>query len=106
MTKNYPFPNIPRLLFHRRYDMRNPKRIRELTSLLEELWIELPDLRFNQLLYNLYAEYSRQNSDYGLVKEVEVDGFTKIGFDFFSLEDDEFIEYLRSKLLKVKYVKT
>ena len=86
--------------------MRNPYRIRKLTSLLEELWGEEPDLRFNQLIYNLQAEYSNQNGNYGLVEEIEVDGFTKVGFDFFGLEDDEFIEYLRSKLVKVKSVKT
>lgn len=85
--------------------MRNPNRVRVLTSLLEKLWREEPDLRFNQLIYNFQAEYSRKNSNYGLVKEVEVDGFTKTGFDFFSLEDDEFIEYLRHKLVNAKHEK-
>ncbi|MGK0270550.1 MAG: hypothetical protein ACI88H_001197 [Cocleimonas sp.] len=76
--------------------MRDPNRIQELLNLLEEIWIQSPDLRFNQLIYNLQRDYSQGNSEYGLVEGVEMDGFTKIGFDFFNLEDDKFIEYLRS----------
>jgi uncharacterized protein YihD (DUF1040 family) len=63
--------------------MRDPNRIKELLSLLKEIWGETPDLRFNQLIYNLQSEYSKNHNEFGLVEAVEIDGFAKTGFDFF-----------------------
>ncbi|MCC2618356.1 DUF1040 family protein [Aestuariibacter halophilus] len=78
--------------------MRDPNRIKQLLLLLEKLWQKDPDLRFNQLLYNLQYEFSKENDGIGQVKEVESDGFTRIGFDLFNLEDDAFLEYLQAKV--------
>lgn len=76
--------------------MRDPKRIQEMLSLIEEIWQRNPDLRFNQLLYSLQYDYSQKHDGMGLVQEVEADGFTRTGFDLFNLEDSAFIEYLHS----------
>jgi uncharacterized protein YihD (DUF1040 family) len=76
--------------------MRDPERINELLSLVKSIWEKEPDLRFNQLIYNLQYDYSQKNNGVGQVKEVETDGFVRTGFDFFNLEDNQFIEYLRS----------
>ena len=84
--------------------MRDPARIEELLNLLKELWLFDPDLRFNQLIYNLQNEYSYQNSGLGQIKEVESDGYERIGYDFFSLEDDNFIEYLKTKVTHAKNI--
>jgi hypothetical protein len=32
--------------------MRDPKRIKRIVKLLERLWLQYPDLRFGQLLFN------------------------------------------------------
>lgn len=76
--------------------MRDPERIQELLDLVKEIWLREPDLRFNQLLYNLQRGYSQKNGGVGQIKEIEADDLTRIGFDFFNLEDNSFIEYLRS----------
>ena len=76
--------------------MRDSNRIKEIFTLLEEIWIKNPDLRFNQFMYNLQRDYSNNHDGFGLVEANDADGFTKTGFDFFNLEDEEFIEYLRS----------
>jgi hypothetical protein len=78
--------------------MRDPERIEKLLSLIEELWLRDPDLRFNQLIYNLQHDYSQKNNGSGQIKEIEADGFTRIGFDLFSIEDNKFMEYLESKV--------
>lgn len=75
--------------------MRDPGRIHEILKLLEQAWITDPDLRFNQLLYNLQYGYSQSNGCIGQVKEVSSDGFERIGFDLFNLEDDDFMSYVR-----------
>jgi hypothetical protein len=76
--------------------MRDSKRIKEIFSLLEEIWTKDTDLRFSQLMYNLQRDYSNNHDGFGLVEGNDADGFTKAGFDFFNLEDEEFMEYLRS----------
>ena len=78
--------------------MRDPERIQELLDLLKELWLRDPDLRFNQHIYNLQSEYSYMNSDIGQIKEVASDGFERIGFDLFNLEDNDFSKFLRTKI--------
>ena len=78
--------------------MRDPVRIQKLLDLLKELWLKDPDLRFNQLIYNLQREYSFKNNNVGLVKEQEVDGFAREGFDLFNTEDDSFIDFIQGKI--------
>lgn len=82
--------------------MRNPKRIAELLSLLEAIWIECPDIRFNQLINNLQWEYTNKTNDFRTVYEKE-EFLGKIYFtpirqlDLFHVEDENFIEFLKQK---------
>ncbi|TDF35470.1 hypothetical protein EYS14_18805 [Alteromonadaceae bacterium M269] len=78
--------------------MRNLDRIPETLGLIERIWEKDPDLRFNQLIYNLQRGYSQENKDIGKIEEVIDDGFSRVGFDLFNLEDDSFIEYLRKQV--------
>jgi hypothetical protein len=78
--------------------MRDPERIQETLELINRIWQRSPDLRFNQLMYSLQHDYSRNNGDIGQVKNTGADGFTRTGFDLFNLEDSAFIEHLRSVL--------
>jgi hypothetical protein len=78
--------------------MRDPERIEEILSLIKELWLKNPDLRFNQLIYNLQYDYSSKNESVGQIKTVDSDGYKRIGLDLFNLEDDSFIDYLRSQI--------
>lgn len=55
--------------------MRNPERIDTFIDAVKEIWKEAPDLRFGQLVSNLY---------FGL------------GRDIFYVEDDEFEKLLSS----------
>ena len=71
--------------------MRDKNRINELLDLINQIWQKDPDLRFNQLIYNLQSGYSHINNNYGKVSEPQSDGF-----DLYSLEDEDFIAYLRS----------
>jgi uncharacterized protein YihD (DUF1040 family) len=82
--------------------MRDPQRIEEFLELINKLWTNSPDLRFNQLIYILQNGYSQNNSGVGKVASVEVDGFKQTGFDLFNTEDDSFIEYLKSEVQKGK----
>jgi len=84
--------------------VRDPARIEELINLLKELWLVDPDLRFNQLIYILQNEYSYQNNGQGQIKEVEADGYERIGYDLFNLEDNNFIEYLKTKVTNAKNI--
>jgi len=77
--------------------MRDPARIPEILELINELWLKHPDLRFNQLIYNLQWEYSQENKGVGKVIEKASDGFEKTGFDLFNLEDNDFIKFLKAK---------
>jgi hypothetical protein len=78
--------------------MRDPERIQILLDLIKELWLRDSDLRFNQLLYILQSEYSLKNNGIGLVKEPEIDGFAREGFDLFNTEDDSFINFIKMKI--------
>jgi len=55
--------------------MRNPKRIPVIIETLEEIWEKNPDLRFGQLVSNLYGKYFRDK-------------------DMFFVEDDDFLNCL------------
>ncbi len=77
--------------------MRDPERIPEILGLINEFWLKYPDLRFNQLIYNLQWDYSQENNGVGHVIEKASDGFERTGFDLFNLEDDDFIKFLKTK---------
>jgi uncharacterized protein YihD (DUF1040 family) len=55
--------------------MRDPKRIKELLKQIETIWMKNPDLRFFQLLVNIF---NLENGPY-----------------FYYLEDDKIIEELK-----------
>jgi uncharacterized protein YihD (DUF1040 family) len=80
--------------------MRDSERILEILDLVKEIWLQEPDVRFNQLIYNLQYSYSQQNDGLGQVKEVCDDGFIRTGFDLFNVEDSSFIAYLQTMVSK------
>ena len=75
---------------------RDPKHNQELLNLVAEIWSKTPDLHFNQLLYNLQEDYSNKNNKYGQVNELKSDCTSYTAYNFCDLEDDKFIEFLRS----------
>ncbi len=77
--------------------MRTYTRINEMLSLIKEIWEQHPDLRFNQLIYILQNEFSATHSNEGKISAPGSDGFDRIGFDLFNVEDDLFLDFLRSK---------
>ena len=79
--------------------MRDPKRIQKILELINQIWMKDPDLRFQQLIYNLQSGYSHQNGGIGKIQEIEKDGFTRVGFDLFNVEDESFIEYLKGVVI-------
>lgn len=82
--------------------MRDPKRIPELLKLIQEIWECDQDLRFLQLVYILQSKYDAQNGSNGKVEEVEKDGFKRIGYDLFNVEDSGFKEFLKEYLEELK----
>lgn len=61
--------------------MRDPNRIPQVTEKLSELWKLMPDMRFGQLFYMLNQIYNDGN-------------------DFFSIEDDDWINYIENEIRK------
>ena len=78
--------------------MRDPARIDEILGSIGKIWKLHPDFRFFQLLYILQNEYSEANNGLGKVESIGKDGFKKIGFDLFNVEDQLFQEYLEKSL--------
>lgn len=78
--------------------MRDLERIDEVLGLIGRIWKKSPDLRFQQLMYILQSEYSETHKGIGKVEGKEIDGFKKVGFDLFNLEDDKFLQYLEFSL--------
>ena len=76
--------------------MRDKSRIHEIMSLVTKIWEQHQDLRFFQLLYILQSKYSKENENVGIIEQTEKDGFSNVGFDFFNIEDDDFIMFLRT----------
>ncbi|WP_337020407.1 hypothetical protein [Oceanobacillus massiliensis] len=80
--------------------MREKERVNRIMSLLQKIWEQQPDLRFNQMISNLQQMYSSQHNRYGRRKMKEVDMFDKevesAYLDFFFLEDDKWEEFLQS----------
>ncbi|WP_180230239.1 hypothetical protein [Bacillus sp. AFS073361] len=71
--------------------MRDRRRIRRITALLQKVWEQQPDVRFNQLISNLQSQYSHQNNNYG--KKV-IDSNRGNYIDLFFLEDDKWEIFL------------
>lgn len=81
-------------MYESRDFMRDQQRITQILEIINIIWLKYPDLRFNQLIYNLQNGFSLKDNDAGKINEIQNDGFLKVGFDLFYLEDDEFIKYL------------
>jgi uncharacterized protein YihD (DUF1040 family) len=86
--------------------MRNPRRINKLMVLLELIWQECPDIRFNQLIHNLQVEYNQDKSGVytrELWEKNEHRGIVSYHqnpvTDLFYVEDEEFITFLEKKLV-------
>lgn len=81
--------------------MRDPNRIKRILTLLQQIWEQQTDVRFNQLLSNLQSLYSQENNSFGR-REVYTKNFIDIEktsyLDFFYLEDDKWEEFLISYL--------
>ncbi|MEH7347131.1 hypothetical protein V7122_25175 [Bacillus sp. JJ1532] len=79
--------------------MRDPNRIKRILTLLQQIWEQQSDVRFNQLLSNLQSLYSQENNSFGR-KEVYTKNFIDLEktsyLDFFYLEDDKWEEFLTS----------
>lgn len=70
--------------------MRNPQRIPRILNKLQKIWEKSPDLRFGQMIYNMYAT----NQNVRKIRSME-NGFpVGMGVDPFHYEDSEFEEYL------------
>ncbi|SOB90515.1 hypothetical protein SAMN05880501_101173 [Ureibacillus xyleni] len=86
--------------------MREHARIQRILSLLETIWQQQPDVRFNQLISNLQHMYSAQNEGYGKRKMKEQDFLGKevdsSYLDFFYLEDVKWEAFLDSIVEKAK----
>lgn len=66
--------------------MRDPKRIDEILRLLKQVWVECPDFRFGQMVYNAVNSPFTSFEDY---------------HDFlFHVEDNKTIEYLEDFLAR------
>lgn len=85
--------------------MRNPHRIDRALRLLQLIWTQQPDTRFFQLIHNLQVEYREQHEWKGtVVYEKIADAESHVMFqrqelyDFYNLEDDDFIAFLKQKL--------
>ena len=61
--------------------MRDPKRIEEMTSVIKNIWYQVPDLRLGQLLINCTHD---------------------LGTDLFYVEDDVLLQRLKDYAKKVK----
>src|SRR5690606_20523933 len=75
-------------------------------DLIDVIWQQQPDVRFNQLISNLQHMYSAQNEGYG--KRIEMEK-TFLGneldssyLDFFYLEDYEWEAFLETIVAKTK----
>ncbi len=64
--------------------MRNPARIKRILEKIEIIWESKPDLRMNQLIYNLCRN------------ELALNG------DLFNLEDEKFEKILDEKIEMIK----
>ena len=86
--------------------MREKARIQRILSLIDVIWQQQPDVRFNQLISNLQHMYSAQNEGYGKRKMKEQDLLGEEDhasyLDFFYLEDIEWEAFLETIIAKEK----
>ena len=75
--------------------MRSESRIAEIQALIESIWRASPDLRYMQLIYLLQRSYTQQHGKNGIVEAEDSDGFPKVGFDLFNVEDENLIRFLK-----------
>lgn len=80
--------------------MRALERIDEISNLIKDIWNEDPDMRYMQLIYVLQAAYSKKNDGVGRVEEKVDATYSKVGFDLFNVEDDEFKIFLERYLIE------
>jgi uncharacterized protein YihD (DUF1040 family) len=85
--------------------MRNPQRIYEVMALITLIWEKCPDIRFNQLVNSLQMDFTLENPKYireYWSKDESISYLTTYVQhrqpDLFSLEDEVFIEFLKTKL--------
>jgi hypothetical protein len=82
--------------------MRPQERIDEISDLIKEIWNEYPDMRFMQLIYVLQSNFSHKNKAVGKIEERVDETYSRIGFDLFSTEDDEFKDFLVNYLFECR----
>lgn len=85
--------------------MRDPERIERIMSMVQQLWKQVPDMRFFQLIAMLESKYSKANNAFGLRELFEKEESRGILFpynivDLFHLEDDKLEAFLASFLAK------
>jgi hypothetical protein len=89
--------------------MRDPKRINQAMYYLNKIWMNQPDTRFNQLIYNLQHEFNKVHQD-KYTKKLYHKESSQLHFMFvqtnvvelFDVEDDQFIEFLKTKVEQLK----
>ncbi|WP_179290070.1 hypothetical protein [Niallia circulans] len=85
--------------------MRDPNRIKRILTLLQQIWEQQTDVRFNQLLSNLQSLYSQENNSFGR-REVYTKNFIDLEktsyLDLFYLEDDKWEKFLISHLSSIE----
>jgi hypothetical protein len=88
-----------------KYFMRDPNRIKRILTLLQQIWEQQTDVRFNQLLSNLQSLYSQENNSFGR-REVYTKNFIDLEktsyLDLFYLEDDKWEKFLISHLSSIE----
>lgn len=88
--------------------MRNPQRIKELMSVLTDIWKLQPDTRFNQMIHNLQGDFAMKNNNGFRDAWEREDFFGKISFtptrylDLFYIEDDDFLKFLKETYNELK----
>lgn len=88
--------------------MRDINRISRVMRLLEIIWVEYPDLRFNQLLDSIQRSYVNDKSKVSIKIYYDKEEFKGNTFytpvavqDLFYLEDDKFEKYLQELVEKL-----
>jgi hypothetical protein len=66
--------------------MRDPKRIYPTTQALADIWLDLPDWRLGQLMYNFQAHMASQGKDIFYMEDVEFVNALRAYVDSFILQ--------------------
>lgn len=87
--------------------MRDQQRIIYALGLIQRIWLQQPDTRFNQLMHNLQWEYSGANGSVGQGTHYRMHENKEFGHlhfekqffvDLYGVEDTDFIAFLENKL--------